>query len=292
MNSPSKEFFVSICRNIGPPAKYDAIPNCKTNSTSLFRIFTFGEPSADVEEKTLLLVGGSGTGKSTLINSLFNYIIGVDWEDDRRYDFIQDEPQALSQSKTQNFKAYRLHHKEGYRIQYSLTVIDSPGFNNTSKDLTDEKITNQLRKILKEEKYSHIDAVAFVLPTSLPRFGDVEKHFYRTLQDSLGNNIHTNLYFLVTFADHQKPPAVNAILECGIPQPKCVKFNNCALFSGKRKEASEKQDEEAWEELYWKIVYNGCQDLLERIRLLERKPSAEKKSKNLLSLCKGRLYFL
>ena len=44
-------------------------------------------------------------------------------------------------------------------------------------------------------------------------------------------------------------------------------------FLGKRKAGTEIQDEEAWEELYWKIGYNGCQDLLEKIQFLERKPA-------------------
>lgn len=40
------------------------------------------------EEKTLLLVGATGTGKSTLIEALMNYIAGVSYNDEHRYKLI------------------------------------------------------------------------------------------------------------------------------------------------------------------------------------------------------------
>lgn len=40
------------------------------------------------EEKTLLLLGATGTGKSTLIDALINYIAGVSYNDNHRFTLI------------------------------------------------------------------------------------------------------------------------------------------------------------------------------------------------------------
>lgn len=40
------------------------------------------------EEKTLLLVGATGTGKSTLIDALINFLAGVSYKDNHRFGLI------------------------------------------------------------------------------------------------------------------------------------------------------------------------------------------------------------
>lgn len=40
------------------------------------------------EEKTLLLLGGTGTGKSTFVDALINFIASVSFTDDYRFGLI------------------------------------------------------------------------------------------------------------------------------------------------------------------------------------------------------------
>ena len=42
----------------------------------------------DGEEKSILMIGATGTGKSTLIDGIFNHILGVEYEDNFRFTII------------------------------------------------------------------------------------------------------------------------------------------------------------------------------------------------------------
>ena len=71
------------------------------------------------EHKTILLMGAPDSGKTSIIHSLFNFIVGVDLKDPFRFLLKED-----GQDETQSISVYEIHYADGFRIPYPLTIID------------------------------------------------------------------------------------------------------------------------------------------------------------------------
>jgi hypothetical protein len=87
-----------------------------------------------------------------MINALINYILGVEWEDDFRFKLIEEEVnknQAYSQ--TQVITTYDIHYRDGFRIPFSLTIVDTPGFGDTQGITRDKEIITAVEKFFKDE---------------------------------------------------------------------------------------------------------------------------------------------
>ena len=118
------------------------------------------------ESLKLVRVKATVTGKSTLINAMVNYVLGVKWESDFRFKLIVDEMASQTKSATQNITACTIHIMAGSRIPYTLTVIDTPGFEDTGLE-RDKETARQLKEFfsLKDGNgIDHLDAIGFVTP--------------------------------------------------------------------------------------------------------------------------------
>ncbi|KAK7925148.1 hypothetical protein WMY93_007458 [Mugilogobius chulae] len=121
---------------------------------------------------------------------------------------------------------YRLNYQDGFQVNYTLTIIDTPGFGDTRGIERDQLITEQIRELFTAASgVSDIDAVCIVVPSSLPA------------PHAIAEDIEENIRVLVTFADGQRPPVLEAITASEVPCPKKnkiplhFKFNNSALFA-------------------------------------------------------------
>ena len=119
--------------------------------------YTFGKDSMR-RNRTIMFLGATGSGKSTLINGMINYILGIDWKDSFRFKLI-DEGQLKSQaeSQTSHVTAYKVNYQDGFQVPYSLTLVDTPGFGDTRGIERDRAITEQIRRALHLSKGSPRD---------------------------------------------------------------------------------------------------------------------------------------
>ena len=113
-----------------PPVKY-VIKNDHMHIVQ----YIIGDPwpgDQSASEKVLLLVGATGSGKTTLMNAMLNYILGVDYEDNFRF-IIANKMESLSHahSQTKLIAIYKLYPPKSSRIAYPLTIIDTPGYGDT-----------------------------------------------------------------------------------------------------------------------------------------------------------------
>ncbi|CAC5363178.1 unnamed protein product [Mytilus coruscus] len=161
------------------------------------------------EEKTLLLLGATGTGKSTFINALMNYTAGVSYNDDHRF--------------------------------------EHPGFNNTSPDY-DKTITTQIEEVF-TDVINHLDAMLIVVPACTTRLTDGQQHAITSILNMFGKDIAKNVFVVLTHYDGGTTNHVlQVIKDAKVPYDDFFKFNNSNVLSKFQfqNETGASQQEEIW----------------------------------------------
>nr|XP_033787967.1 uncharacterized protein LOC117354470 [Geotrypetes seraphini] len=231
-----------------------------------FKKYIFGEAHEGLASKAIMLLGATGTGKSTLVYAMVNYIQGVNWEDSFRLN-ITDEAEVRSQisNKTCITTVYELNHQENFIIPYSLTIVDTPGFELVEKD---ETIVDQILALFSSPQgISHIDAVCIVLPDSSVRLTDAHKHMYDSILGMFGKEIEEKICFFITFSSGKAISSLiqdlmkSACNQCNKNNSlKYYKFNNYLPFT------VSVEDEKDFQERFWR---EGTKNLGEFFQSLE-----------------------
>ncbi|XP_030640959.1 uncharacterized protein LOC115821306 [Chanos chanos] len=238
-----------------------------------FKQFVFGKKVEKINNKVILIMGSTGAGKTTLINMMINYILGIKWEDNYRFKLIH-EITNLSQANSQTtvVTSYELYNQPGFQIPYSLTIIDTPGFGDTRGLSYDKQIIEQLKSLICDPLgIDHIDAVCFVVQAALVRLSANQKYIFDSILSIFGKDIAENILILVTFADGKNIPALEAIQAAELPcktnkkgVPMHFKFNNSVLYASNRNahsnngesdDDSDDDDDDDDEEKLKKIVW-------------------------------------
>ena len=130
---------------------------------------------------------------------------------------------------------YEIHHIEGFRIPYSLTIVNTPGYSGSCDLDADREITELIRKFVgAPDGIQQLDMIGFVAQSFLPHQLDLQTHIYKSLQSIFGKSVKDNVNLLITFADSQVPPILEFIIaedgmsfptDCRTGQPVHHKFN-------------------------------------------------------------------
>ena len=229
-----------------------------------------GKASKDESESpsyVVLLVGATGTGKSTLINGIANYVLGVRWEDSFRYKVIAEEQDVdQAHSQTQRVASYTIHAVHPSR--FTVTVIDTPGFGEVEE--TNRHILNDLKQFLSVSGILSINAVGFVTQASSARLTPTQKYIFHSILSIFGKDIASSILLMATFADRKTPPVVGALQEAGATFRKCFRFNNSALYPEEDDEDDDSLDSEDaeqtnFDEIFWGLTMNSFKEFLEEL---------------------------
>ncbi|XP_027022337.2 uncharacterized protein LOC113655785 [Tachysurus fulvidraco] len=259
----------------GNPSVY--LLNLKDMGRGALRKKEFGRSCHSTRpNKTIMLMGATGSGKSTLINGMINYILGADWSDTCRFKLIDEQTnKTQAESQTSDITAYQIHYQNSFQVPYSLTIIDTPGFGDTRGITQDKEITEKIRKFFSEKDgVVNLDAVCFVVQSALARLTHTQKYIFEAILAIFGKDIANNITIMITFADGQKPPVLEAINAADIPcgkkedgTPLHFKFNNSALFAQNR----DLDEEDNFDEMFWKMGKGSMKRFFNHLETMETK---------------------
>lgn len=267
------KFSVAVDTDRKGPSIY-AVPlterSTARNNSAMTKKFDIGpRAKQEIEEKTIILVGATGTGKSTLVDGLANYILGVRLRDPWRFTVMPEEDrkkqsnQALSQ--TDWISCYSFNPQPGSRLKYRLNVIDTPGFGDTRGLERDQKIIDQIRQLFEAKGKTGIqvlDAVCFLIKAPDSRLTATQTYIFNAIMSLFGHDIEENICTLVTFADGSDPPVLAAVAASGLPFNETFTFNNSALFSDSKL---------PFTEMFWNMGLKSFKKVLKHVNGLQSK---------------------
>ena len=217
------------------------------------KIYKYEQPKKKAGKiVSLIFVGETGCGKSTLINGLLNYFLGILKTYDFRYKIVVGENEAdQTKSQTQEISTYLVSSPLYPGITFQF--IDTPGFADTDNqtngdkrkdDLIYTKFVNFFKKKFFDEK-ELLNAACFIIKASANRFNQYQKQILSEVTSLFASDIKDNFLIMFTFSDTCKPKAIQFLTEVDAFKERSEKEKN--------ESNKEKRKKLKW---YWCVTTN------------------------------------
>lgn len=208
-------------------------------------------------QKTIIVMGASGSGKTTFIDAMFNHMIGVSYESDHRFKIVnltESEKKKLdnqNESQTECVTWYTFPVLGQPQMNGIINIIDTPGFEDTRGDNYDETIPKMIEILFsKNEGIESLDAICLVEKLSVNRLTKRQENIFKSVTKIFGKDVADNMFACLTFDDGGDAPVLKAFEKAGMSYLTEVnfRFNNSYIFSIDNKNL------EVWEKMrqVWK----------------------------------------
>lgn len=246
--------------HVGPPAIY----KIRLNYDQKTKKWQLRNGVAEKNNKVIMMIGDTGSGKTTLINTLVNYIYRVQWKYDCRIQLIEEDPTMIQDShKRSKIMVYQVSHQPKFCIPHSLTIIDTPGLPETQGVAPHRAAVQQIRELFYNSELDHIDAICFVTQSSMTSLSTTQNFVFDSILAMFGPRVQENIVtFLTSPHDDQRPPALATMISAKVPfakdkegHPIHFRFHDGVLYANNSPDA---QDAEATNERQWS---SGMEDV-------------------------------
>lgn len=151
----------------------------------------------------------TGVGKSTYLNSLVNYLLDVEMEDDFRYIVTRDVfRNEKGKSSTTEVKIYGLP-KQG-KMKKNIRLIDIPGLGDTGGIQKDKENLRKIKDRI-EKTVPYINLIVYVFKASDTRVTKEAEYVIGQIMGMFAKDMSANIIFVLTFADNDEPRVISQL---------------------------------------------------------------------------------
>ena len=227
---------------------------------------------------TFLVIGETGTGKTTLLDAFVNYLTGMEFRDNWRWKLVDENQFSKvhgSKSQTSEISYYYINDERTNTNkigEFNIKIIDTPGFGDTKGVDKDNETVKKFEKLFKE--INEIDYVLITVKSTTSRWTPGNRYVYDRVQEVFGKDAAERFIMMCTFADGAIPLATET-LKPYLTFEKYFTFNNSALYIPS-------DGSNSMTEFFWKMGMNSVEEFLSFVLQKNALPMSLKLSSKVL----------